>query len=147
MHATLAATEAATYLGWPIPREAWTGHASGHATCRLSSGGQLRYDVRSEQLTAAVPCAAGAWHVVTLRHADDLEQIAAAAQACTVDHLEVIRVTRIHQLAAEYRAARTACDCGACCEQCGHEPDCIRHEINTPEGIIATDAPGPDGDE
>jgi hypothetical protein len=20
------------------------------------------------------------------------------------------------------------CDCGACCEQCGHEPDCIRNE-------------------
>lgn len=21
------------------------------------------------------------------------------------------------------------CDCGACCEQCGHESNCIRNEI------------------
>jgi hypothetical protein len=25
-----------------------------------------------------------------------------------------------------------SCDCGACCEQCGHYPGCIRFE--TPEG-------------
>jgi hypothetical protein len=23
------------------------------------------------------------------------------------------------------------CDCGACCEQCGHEAGCIRNEIKS----------------
>lgn len=26
-----------------------------------------------------------------------------------------------------------ACDCGTCCEGCGHYPDCIRFEIENEE--------------
>jgi hypothetical protein len=25
------------------------------------------------------------------------------------------------------------CDCGACCEQCGHYPGCIRYEMEEAE--------------
>jgi len=32
----------------------------------------------------------------------------------------------------------TNCDCGACCEQCGHYPDCIRFEL--PEGDTEEEA-------